>query len=159
MAGFGASGFGSSPFGSQSAAVVPDVDPVVEGGVCVILAVDSVVHVISPTGAWRWIMDRHADRVAGSNLLPFTVFVKTADQRPFDLTGSTAFFTLTREGATAPAVDSKANTNTPGPDGAFEYSPTIEEMSEDGEYRLGVVMTILGKQQTDRFGVRILPAD
>lgn len=158
MSGFGASPFGSSPFGSQSAAVVPDVDPVVEGGVCVILAVDSVVHIISPTRDWRWTMDRHADRVAGSNLLPFTVLVKTANQRPFDLTGSTALFTLVREGATAPAVDSKANTNTPGPDGAFEYSPTLEEMSEDGEYRLTVVMSILGKQRVDRFGVQILPA-
>ena len=70
MSGFGASPFGAAPFGSQSAAVVPDVDPVVEGGVVVVLSVDSVVHIISPTGAWRWTMDRHADRVAGSNLLP-----------------------------------------------------------------------------------------
>ncbi len=158
MSGFGASPFGSSPFGSQSAAVVPDVDPAVEGGVCVILAVDSVVHIISPTRDWRWTMDRFAERVAGSNLLPFTVEVKTADQRPFDLTNSTALFTLTRVGSTAPAVDSKPQTNTPGPLGKFEYAPAEGELDEDGEYRVTAEMTILGKKRVDRFGVRVLPA-
>lgn len=102
-------------------------------------------------------MDRFTDRVAGSNLLSFTVYVKTADQRPFDLTGASALFTLTKVGSTAPAVDSKPHTNTPGAEGAFEYAPEDGEVDEDGEYRLKVKMTILGKKQNDRFGVRILP--
>lgn len=157
MSGFGASPFGAAPFGSQTAAAVPDADSAVEGGVVVILAVDSVVHIISPTRDWRWTMDRFADRVAGSNLLPFTVFVKTADQRAFDLTGQSAVFTLTRVGSTSPAVDSKPQTNTPGPLGKFEYAPAEGELDEDGEYRVKVEMTILGKKRNDRFGVRVLP--
>ncbi len=103
-------------------------------------------------------MDRFADRVAGSNLLPFTVFMKTADRRPFDLTGQSALFTLTRVGATAPTVDSKPQTNTPGPEGAFEYAPAVGEVLEDGEYRVTIKASILGKSQNDRFGLRILPA-
>lgn len=156
--GFGASPFGSSPFGSQSPPAVAEAGAVVEGGVTVVLSVDEVVHIISPTGAWRWIMDRFAERVAGSALLPFAVFVKTADQRPFNLAGASALFTLTRVGATAPAVDSKPQTNTPGATGVFEYLPTEAEVSEDGEYRMTVKMTILGQPQNGRFGVRILPA-
>lgn len=155
--GFGSGGFGASPFGSQSPAEAEEA-PVAEGGVVVTLSVDDVVHIISPTGAWRWIMDRFADRVAGSNLLPFTVLVKTANQRPFDLTGASALFTLTRVDATAPSVDMKPHTNTPGVAGAFEYAPEEGEVDEDGEYRLSVEMFILGKKQNDRFGVRILPA-
>ena len=156
---FGASPFGSGPFGAQSpAAPAPPPGIDVDAGVIVTLSVDSVVHIISPTGAWRWLMDRFADRVAGSNLLPFTVLVKTADQRPFDLTGSSALYTITRVGSTSPAVNMKANTNTPGAGGTFEYTPTEAEMSEDGEYRVTVQMSILGKSRNDRFGVRILPA-
>lgn len=151
---FGSGPFGASPFGAQSP---PDADYAGVGGVTVVLSVDEVVHIISSTGAWRWLMDRFADRVAGSNLLPFTVLVKTADQRAFDLTGASALFTLTRVGSAAPAVDSKPHTNTPGAEGAFEYAPAVGEVDDDGEYRMTVKMTILGKSQNGRFGVRILP--
>lgn len=158
MSGFGAAPFGAAPFGAQAEAAEAPPAAVVEGGVVVTLSVDSVVHIISPTGAWRWLMDRFADRVAGSNLLPFTVEVKTADQRPFNLTGASALFTLARVDATAPAIDAQPHTNTPGLGGTFEYAPTEAEMAEDGEYRVTVVMAILGKKRNDRFGVRILPA-
>ncbi len=153
---FGSGTLGASPFGASSP-VFPVAAAGVDG-VTSFLFVDSVIHIVAITRDWRWLMDRFADRVAGSNLLPFTVFVKTADQRPFDLTGSSALYTLTRVGATAPAIDSAPNTNTPGAEGAFELAPEIAEVLDDGEYRLTIVMAILGKQQTDRFGVRILPA-
>lgn len=153
---FGSGSSGASPFGAISP-VFPVAAAGVDGVVS-FLFVDSVIHILAITRDWRWTMDRFADRVAGSNLLPFTVFVKTADQRPFDLTGASALFTLTREGSTAPAVDSVPHTNTPGAEGAFELAPEISETDDDGEYRVTVVMTILGKQQTDRFGLTILPA-
>lgn len=159
---FGTSGFGAAPFGSQGAESEAAADQPDGAGVVVDLVDVGVTTYVPPrlvpSNSRGWGMDRFADRVAGSNFLPLTVNVKNGSGGALDLTNATALYTMRRIDGKAPAIDSKGHTNTPGASGKFQYSPTVGEVSEPGEYHVTVVMTILGKRLTDRFGLRITPA-
>ncbi len=84
--------------------------------------------------------DRFPDRYAGAAFRPFVVFVKGSGGGLFDLTGSTATWTLRRVGA-VPSIEDAAHTNTPGVGGRFEFKATAAQISQHGEYTATIRMT------------------
>ena len=102
--------------------------------------------------------DSFPDRYAGSSFRPFVVIVKGTGGGLFDLTGSTATWTLCKVGRT-PVIENAAHSNTPGVDGRFEFSVTAAQISQPGAYTATIRMIYTGGAEPDVsvVGLTILP--